>query len=124
MAKNATKRIKPSLLQADRDCFAALVSLAGYAPVNLRYALNVLRTTCEDLDEAQRTEAAALIAAAAARLKAISREWEFHNLMLGAKDQVVAQFGRDSNEAESVGLKKKSEYKTRARKRQPKQTPE
>jgi hypothetical protein len=35
--------------------------------------------------------------------------------MLGAKDQIVAQFGRDSNEAEAVGLKKKSEYKTRTR---------
>ena len=123
MPNNATKRIKPSLLQSDRDCFDALVNLTGYAPVNLRYALNVLTTTCADLDEAQRTEAEALLAAAAARLKALSKEWEFHNLMLGAKDQVVAQFGRDSNEAASVGLKKKSEYKTRARKRQPKQTP-
>jgi hypothetical protein len=35
--------------------------------------------------------------------------------MLGAKDQVVAQFGRDSNEVQSLGLKKASEYRTRAR---------
>jgi hypothetical protein len=122
MPRNPTKRIKPSLLQSDRDCFAALVNLTGYSPVNLRYALNVLETTCEDLDEAQRREAQALVAAAAARLRAVSKEWEFHNLLLGAKDQVDAQFGRDSNEAESVGLKKKAEYKTRLRKRQPKQT--
>ena len=42
--------------------------------------------------------------------------------MLGAKDQVVAQYGRDSNEVQSVGLKKASEYRPRARK-QPKPTP-
>jgi len=33
----------------------------------------------------------------------------------GAKGQ-VAQFGTDSNEAPAIGLKKKSEYKTRTRK--------
>ena len=107
MPKNAMKRIKPSLLQSGRDCFAAILSLPGYAPVNLCYHLNVLKTTCDDLDEAQRTEAEALLMAAAARLNAVSQEWEFHNLMHGAKDQVVAQFGRDSDEAEAVGLKKK-----------------
>lgn len=46
----------------------------------------------------------------------MAREWEFHNLILGAKDPRVAQFGRDSNEAQAVGLKKKSEYKTSKRK--------
>jgi hypothetical protein len=30
--------------------------------------------------------------------------------MLGVKDQVIAQFGKDSNEVQAVGLKKKSEY--------------
>jgi hypothetical protein len=30
--------------------------------------------------------------------------------MPGAKDQVAAQFGKDSNEYQSLGLKKKSEY--------------
>ena len=121
MAKNATKRIKPSLLLADKECLRALQNLSGYAPVNLHYALNVLETTCEELDSAQQAEAQAIAVAAAARLRAISKEWDFHNLMLGAKDQVVAQFGRDSNEAAAVGLKKKSEYKTRARKEPPTQ---
>jgi hypothetical protein len=116
MAKNATKRIKPSLLQTDKECLGALQSLSGYAPVNLRYALDVLETTCDDLNAAQQAEAQAIAAGAAARLNAVSKEWEFHNLVLGAKDQVVAQFGRDSNEAAAVGLKKKSEYKTRTRK--------
>jgi hypothetical protein len=38
-------------------------------------------------------------------------EWAFHNAMLGVKDQVIAQFGKDSNEVQALGLKKKSERK-------------
>ena len=51
------------------------------------------------------------MAHAAARDNATAREWEFHNLMPGAKDQVTAQFGRDSNEVQALGLKKSSERK-------------
>jgi hypothetical protein len=116
MTKNGTKRIKPSLLQTDKECLGALKRLSGYAPVNLSYALDVLEKTFDDLNAAQQAESQAIAAAAAARLKAVSKEWDFHVLVLGAKDQVVAQFGRDSDEAAAVGLKKKSEYKTRARK--------
>ena len=36
--------------------------------------------------------------------------------VLGVKDQVTAQFGRDSNEVQALGRKKPSEYKPRARK--------
>jgi DNA-binding XRE family transcriptional regulator len=116
MAKNGTKRIKPSMLQTDKDCCAAIETLGGYSPVNSRYALDALRTMRDELSITQQAEAEAIAAAGVARQSAMAKEWEFHNLMLGAKDQVVAQFGRDSNEAEAVGFKKKSEYKTRTRK--------
>ena len=58
-------------------------------------------------------------AALKARDSATAKEWGFHNLMLGSKDQVTAQFGRNSNEVQAIGLKKASEYKApqrRARK--------
>jgi hypothetical protein len=38
-------------------------------------------------------------------------EWEFQNFLIGAKLQVQAQYGVSSNEVQSLGLKKKSEYK-------------
>jgi hypothetical protein len=41
----------------------------------------------------------------------VEKQWAFHNLMLRAKDQVRAQFGRDSNEVQALNLKKTSEYK-------------
>ena len=116
MDQNGRRRLKPSLLQMDEDCFRALERVAGYAPLNARYNLNGLQETRRELTELQQAEAKAAAAAATARRKATAKEWEFHDLILGAKDQVVAQFGRDSDEAQAVGLKKKSEYKPRSRK--------
>ncbi len=49
------------------------------------------------------------------RADAAQKEWNFHNLVGGSKDQVTAQFGRNSNQAQSVGRKKPSEYKPRTR---------
>jgi hypothetical protein len=117
MAKNETRRLKPSVLQADRDSFAALKSNPRYAPANSNYAVDAIQTLEDQLGVAQSDEVQKLAAAAAARDSATAKEWEYHNAMLGAKDQVVAQFGRDSNEAQAVGLKKKSEYKPRSPKK-------
>jgi hypothetical protein len=38
-------------------------------------------------------------------------------MMLAVKEQVIAQFGSDSNEAHLLGLKKKSEYARPSRKK-------
>lgn len=59
------------------------------------------------------TEKLALYRAAAdaARLA----EWEFHNSVLAMKEVVKGQFGSDSDEAQAVGLKKKSDRKRPAR---------
>jgi len=38
-------------------------------------------------------------------------EWEFHNAVLAMKEFVRGQYGSDSNEAQAVGLKKKSDRK-------------
>jgi len=42
----------------------------------------------------------------------LSRWWgALHNAILGAKTQVLAQYGADSDAIQSLGLKKKSERK-------------
>jgi hypothetical protein len=53
----------------------------------------------------------------AARDALVARQWEFHNTILGTKDQVMAQFGPNSDEVQAVKLKKKSEYKAPKRKK-------
>jgi hypothetical protein len=116
MATNQISRLKPSILQTDKDSYAALETIEGYNPANFQYAIAALIAANEDLNAAEQLEAQANVAATTARINAMTKEWEFHKLILGAKDQVLAQFGRDSDEVKAVGLKKKSEYKPRGRK--------
>jgi hypothetical protein len=106
---NETKRVKPAQMEADRDSFAALQAIAGYAPASPIYRTAAITEVQNALAGAQTAEAQAEAALASARDTAVAREWEFHNLILGAKDQVIAQFGRDSNEVQAMGLKKTSE---------------
>lgn len=53
----------------------------------------------------------------------IEAEWEFHNAILVAKEQVIGQYGIDSNEAQAVGIKKKSERKSPGTKPKPPDNP-
>ncbi|MFL5803367.1 MAG: hypothetical protein ACJ8CR_16700 [Roseiflexaceae bacterium] len=61
------------------------------------------------MEEAQQAEIRAQQALAAARDAVAAAEWAFHEGMLGAKTQVIAQYGPDSNVVQLLGLKRKSE---------------
>jgi hypothetical protein len=116
MGKNETKRLSPSVLAEDLEIFAALKVVGGYAPANPAYTVAAITIINNNRAAANDTEVQATAAADTARDNHVGLQWEFHNAMLGAKNQVVAQFGLDSNEAQSMKLKKKSEYKTPKRK--------
>lgn len=119
MANNRTKRLRPSVLQDDLDAYAALQAIRDYAPVNNGYNLTN-GTDAKALMEAKQTDFVQKQAAAdAARDDMVSAEWDFHDFILGVKDQVKAQYGKDSNEVQSLGLKKKSEYRTPTRRGAP-----
>lgn len=117
MPKDQNKRISPGVLEADRSSLASLQGVAGYAPANAAFTLAKIVAARDALQSAQAAEAQAAAALATARDNAVAAEWEFHNLILGAKDQVVAQFGRDSNEVQASGLKKASERKAPVRRK-------
>ena len=87
------------------DAYTALQGMATYAPANTAYAKTAITTKLTAMKTAQDVE----LAAAAA-------EWDFHNVMLAVKEQVVAQYGKSSDQVQSLGLKKKTEYKAPARK--------
>jgi hypothetical protein len=76
----------------------------------------VVKSNRADFETAQLAEAQAKAAYDAARDNAVKAEWTFHNLILGVKDQVASQFGRDSNEYQALGLEKKAERKSPTRK--------
>ncbi len=116
MANNQNKRLPAATLQADLEAFAALQAIEDYSPINTSYSLPAVSEAKTQMQSNQTTETQALAAANSARDNATAKEWEFHNLMLGVKDQIKAQFGADSNELQAIGLKKKSEYKTGRRK--------
>lgn len=108
---NETKRLRPAQIAEDEYAFSALQAMALYEPANQAYSVQAISAAHGLLESARREEVQAEAALAAARDNAVAKEWAFHNLMLGVKDQVTAQFGRDSNEVQALGLKKASERK-------------
>ncbi len=116
MATHQRPRLRPALLQADKDALAALQAIPGYQPMNPAYTVAELESALNAHTQAQSAEVQAQAAYAAARDTAAATERRFHDLMVGMKEQVIAQFGSNSNEVAAVGLKKKSEYKRPLRK--------
>ena len=119
MAKDETKRLSASALEADKASFEALETITNYAPANTAYTSEAVQTAHEEMLAAQAEETRTAADADTARDNAVRKEWVFHNVVRGVKDQVTAQFGRNSNEVQALGRKKESEYKPRTRKRKP-----
>jgi len=120
MAKDQTRRLNPTDVQADKDVLAALAALApAYTPANAAYSLANLTTAQSAMTTAQTTEVQKKGDYEAARDAANAKEWTLHNAVLEAKKQVAAQYGSDSDQVQSIGLKKKSEYKKPTRKAKP-----
>lgn len=120
MAKNETRRLKPSILADDLEIYAALKAIGSYAPANPAYSKEAIDALHTALLAKRDSAAQADAAAAAARDDYVAAQWDMHNGILGVKDQAVAQYGLDSNEVQSLKLKKKSEYKSPTRKAPPK----
>ncbi len=107
--------MRPSILQDDRDGFAALKAIGNYTPANPAFTVEQIQTAQDELVTRRDLEAQAQAALDATRDDAVAAEWDFHNAILGAKDQVRAQFGDDSNEYAALGLTKKSERQSPSR---------
>ena len=116
MAQNQNKRIPPAIVQADLDALAAVQALGDYAPANAAYNQVKVAAQLTAIRAAQEAERAAQAALDSARDDAAAAEWDLHNFALAVKEQVIAQYGKSSNEVQTLGLKKKSEYKAPTRK--------
>jgi hypothetical protein len=113
---NRLRRFSPSEIAEDEEAFAALKAIAHYAPANPAYTLTAIVQAYEELQDARTAEVQADAAAKAASDNVVVKQLNFHNLILGSKDQVMAQFGRNSDEVQAIGLKKASERKAPQRK--------
>jgi len=108
MNSPATSRLSPQQIEADVDAYMALKAIGNYVPHNPRYAtisasdaLAQLRTADEAAVQAQNT-------LAAARDALLAAQQNFHEIILGVKNEVRVLFGPDSDQLAALGLKKKS----------------
>ncbi len=109
MAINQTRRLSLEVLRADHMTLVALHALADYHPHNPAHTAEVIAGLDETIRTGNTHESA--------RNGAIAAEWAVHNALLGAKAQVIAQYGTDSDAVQSLGLKRKSERKRPTRRK-------
>ena len=119
MPNTANRRLPPDTLQDDLDCITALKVIQGYAPSNPADTLSAVTDLQTRVAAAQERELHAANAYAAARDDAVLLENERHERVKSVKNQVRAQYGNDSNEVASLGLKKASERKPTKRQSKP-----
>lgn len=111
MVDNSTKPLRPAVLIADRESLAALKNIKDYAPANPDYSEQSLTDAETELDNKLAIAAQKEAEAAAARDDAVASGWSFHRKVVGMRDSVGVQYGKNSNQFQTVGRKKTSEYK-------------
>ena len=113
--QNTSRRLSAQLLNEDVDSFNGLNTIDGYSTKRKEATPEALQETYQTMLVQQQAETEKLALYRAASDAARLAEWEFHNAVLAMKEVVRGQYGSDSNEAQSVGLKKKSDRKRPAR---------
>jgi hypothetical protein len=105
------KRLSQAVLDADTIKFSGIKRLAGrYTPARAEFSSAAIASADAETLAAQEAERDAVAALEAARDRARIAEHKRHDLLVGATEQVAAQFGKDSDEYQGLGLKKKAEY--------------
>lgn len=119
MAQDQTKPLKPSIIAADRDSVAAVQAITDYAPPNRDYSTQSLLDSQAEMDAKVAAAAQAEAAFKSARDEATAAAHNYHNRVVGMRDSVGAQYGKASNQFQSVGRKKTTEYKKPTRRSAP-----
>lgn len=111
MAKNETHAVPHPLLAEDDNILAALTQITTYKPANPDFATDKISALQAEVVKLRDAKAGAEAALMAAKDLHTAATWAYHNAILQAKNQIRAQFGTDSIELQSVGLKRASERK-------------
>jgi hypothetical protein len=110
-SSNPSRRLTTQILNQDTDSLIGLNTIQGYNTQRQEAMPEALQQAYRNMLAKQQNEIEKLALYRAAVDAARSAEWDFHNSVLAMKEVVRGQFGADSNEAQAVGLKKKSERK-------------
>jgi hypothetical protein len=115
--QDTTRRLRPQLISQNIDSLHGLQTIKGYKTNRVDASLERIQQTYQAMLTQQQSETEKLTAYRAAADAARLAEWEFHNAVLAMKEVVRGQYGSDSDEAQAVGLKKKSDRKRRSSKK-------
>lgn len=113
MPTTTRRRLTPKELQENIDAFFALKLIAGYKPHDPDATVEAIAPVVAKIRAKQEALVAHLVALDALRDELVAAGLELNSKMGVAKNEVRAQYGNDSNEIASLGLKKKSEHKPR-----------
>lgn len=113
---NSLKRLSRSMIDDDRQTFLALKNIADYTPLNKEVEVSKVEALAQEMQAAQDQEAIQEHTLDALRDKSTLAERDFHDAITECKQQVRAQYGPNSDEVNSLGLKKKMDYQRRTRK--------
>jgi hypothetical protein len=108
---DTSRRLRPAIIDKDIDSLHGLGTVPTYSTVRVEATPDALQLAHDKMRMRQQAETEKLAIAKAATDAARLAEWEFHQAVLAMKECVRGQFGSDSNEAQAIGLKKKSERK-------------
>jgi len=115
--QDTTRRLRPQNISQDIDSFHGLQTVSTYNTTRADASAAKLQEVYQAMLISQQTETEKLALYRAASDAARLAEWEFHNAVLAMKEVVRGQYGSDSDEAQAVGLKKKSDRKRPSRKK-------
>ncbi|MBD2431579.1 MULTISPECIES: hypothetical protein [Fischerella] len=112
-----TRRLSPQTISQDIDSFHGLQTIKTYETTRADASVDNLQQAYQTMMTQQQAETEKLALYRAAADAARLAEWEFHNAVLAMKEVVRGQYGSDSDQAQAVGLKKKSDRKRPNRKK-------
>lgn len=109
--QDTNRRLSANVVNQDVDALNGLKSVQGYNTTRSGATTEALQQTYQAMLTQQQNEAEQQAIFKAVADAARLAEWDFHNAVLVMKEVVRGQFGSDSDQAQAVGLKKKSERK-------------
>ena len=116
-AQDKTRRLPSQLITQDITSLHGLQTISTYNTTRADASVANLQQAYQTMLAQQQAETEKLTLYRAAADAARLAEWEFHNAVLAMKEVIRGQYGSDSDQAQAVGLKKKSERKRPSRKK-------
>ncbi|WP_427159276.1 hypothetical protein ACQFX9_25020 [Aliinostoc sp. HNIBRCY26] len=115
--QDTTRRLRSQIISQDVNSFHGLQTIDDYDTTRADASATNLQQAYQAMLLQQQTEIEKLTVYRAAIDAARQAEWEFHNAVLAMKEVVRGQYGSDSDQAQAVGLKKKSNRKRPTRRK-------